>query len=369
MVDNNRSLLFIPDITGFTKFVNQTEIEHSQHIISELLELIVDSNRIGMEVSEIEGDAVLFFKHNSVPDLAEIVEQVKKTFLDFHNHLKLYESKRICNCGACSTATNLSLKFIIHQGEIGFTEVKGHKKPFGADLILVHRLLKNNIPTKEYLLLTDSFSIQNQQDNNGDGTTWLNYERGDITYENIGEITYNYAVLSPLHQWVKKPAPPKLAEKVKNPISEQVFINLPVEAVFEKVSNFNYRLEWNQGVDKLEYEKERVNRIGTKHRCVIGKNQILNFETTTNSFGEGKMVYGEKILDLPIAKEGAFYYILKKEKEGTLVTAEVHIHPKPIIGWLILPILKRKFKKNLSVLLKKLKEACEKESEPVLVAT
>ena len=33
------SLLYIPDISGFTEFVHQTEIEHSRHIVSELLEL------------------------------------------------------------------------------------------------------------------------------------------------------------------------------------------------------------------------------------------------------------------------------------------------------------------------------------------
>ena len=54
----SKSLLFVPDITGFTKFVNNTEIDHSQHIISELLENIIDSNQLDLEVSEIEGDAV-----------------------------------------------------------------------------------------------------------------------------------------------------------------------------------------------------------------------------------------------------------------------------------------------------------------------
>ena len=61
-----KSLLFIPDITGFTEFVNNTEIEHGQHIISELLEKIIDSNELSMEISEVEGDAVLFY--SQTPD-------------------------------------------------------------------------------------------------------------------------------------------------------------------------------------------------------------------------------------------------------------------------------------------------------------
>ena len=63
---SSNSFLFVPDITGFTEFVNKTEIDHSQHIISELLENIIDSNQLGLEISEVEGDAVLFYKKNDV---------------------------------------------------------------------------------------------------------------------------------------------------------------------------------------------------------------------------------------------------------------------------------------------------------------
>ncbi len=41
-------LFFIPDISGFTKFVAETEITHSRYIIKALLEVLVDSNSIGL---------------------------------------------------------------------------------------------------------------------------------------------------------------------------------------------------------------------------------------------------------------------------------------------------------------------------------
>ena len=55
----NKGLLFIPDISGFTRFVNETDIDHSRLIIQELLELIINANQIKLEISEIEGDAIL----------------------------------------------------------------------------------------------------------------------------------------------------------------------------------------------------------------------------------------------------------------------------------------------------------------------
>ncbi|MGE5810421.1 MAG: DUF2652 domain-containing protein, partial [Ignavibacteria bacterium] len=54
-----KGLLFIPDISGFTRFINQVEVEHSRLIIQELLEIIINSNSIGLQISEVEGDAIL----------------------------------------------------------------------------------------------------------------------------------------------------------------------------------------------------------------------------------------------------------------------------------------------------------------------
>ena len=58
----NRGLLFIPDISGFTRFVNEVEIEHSRFIIQQLLETLIRANDSNLQISEIEGDAILFYK-------------------------------------------------------------------------------------------------------------------------------------------------------------------------------------------------------------------------------------------------------------------------------------------------------------------
>ncbi|MEM9143060.1 MAG: DUF2652 domain-containing protein, partial [Bacteroidota bacterium] len=60
------SLLFLPDISGFTKFVQSTEVAHSQHVISELLEVLIDANTQQMELAEIEGDALFFYKEGEL---------------------------------------------------------------------------------------------------------------------------------------------------------------------------------------------------------------------------------------------------------------------------------------------------------------
>ena len=115
LVDNN-VLFCIPDISGFTKFVAQTEIGHSQHIVRELLEGLIDSNNTGLQVSEIEGDAVLFYRLGAPPSLPELVEQARRMFIAFHTLLKRNELYRICQCGACAGANGLTLKIVAHYG-------------------------------------------------------------------------------------------------------------------------------------------------------------------------------------------------------------------------------------------------------------
>src|ERR1044071_490157 len=150
----NKGRLFIPAISGFTRFVNETEIEHSRLIIQELLEILINSNQIGLEVSEIEGDAILFYKFGESPGLKELYKQVEKMFCDFHKHLIVYDSRKFCQCKACLSAAHLTLKVVTHYGEFTGYNVKNFSKLIGKDVIVAHQLLKNEIEQHEYWLVT-----------------------------------------------------------------------------------------------------------------------------------------------------------------------------------------------------------------------
>ncbi len=106
----NQGLLFIPDISGYTKFINSTEIEHSRFIIQELLEVLINSNNTDLKISEIEGDAILFYRFGQPPTAEQLYKQVEAMFCNFHRHLKAYDERRICPCSACEGAKDLTLK-------------------------------------------------------------------------------------------------------------------------------------------------------------------------------------------------------------------------------------------------------------------
>ena len=192
-----QTLLFIPDISGFTEFVNTTEISHAQHIIEELLEVLIDANDINLKLSEIEGDALLFYRMGNAPTAAELLAQIQKMYTQFHSHLKIYEMQRICSCGACASANTLSLKFVSHYGEVAINQIKDRNKLFGKDVIVAHRLLKNDVPSSEYSLFTQALTNTFSNWMELTEVAWSDVAQLNESYD-FGNIDYSFVDLLPL---------------------------------------------------------------------------------------------------------------------------------------------------------------------------
>ncbi len=267
------ALLFIPDISGFTQFVKATDIAHSQHIIEELLEAVIEANEIGLEVSELEGDAILFFRFGAPPTPDELFRQVRRMFVDFHSHLRLYERQRICQCGACTAAQSLTLKVVAHYAEVTESRIKEHVKLFGPDLITVHRLLKNDIPHHEYILVTTGLT-----DNWPDGAMpeWGMTQPGIQDYD-IGTVEYQFAALAPLRDQIPEPHPPDFsidgARKLLFRCEQE--IEAPIDLVFDSTTDLSRRVYWMEGAKRVELLNGDLNRVGTKHRCIVEKNNPI----------------------------------------------------------------------------------------------
>jgi len=197
----NQALIFIPDISGFTNFVTKCEIDHSNHIISNLINIILNSNLLELKLSEIEGDAVLFYFKGTPPTKEEIIQQSKRMFIDFHTNLKAMERDFFCKCGSCTTASNLTLKFIAHYGVCKEVPIHNSTKLIGSDVILAHRLLKNNVPEREYILLSEKY-LQNQESKSAIQEDWIDLKSNVEILEDFGEIGTQYIPLAPLRELV-----------------------------------------------------------------------------------------------------------------------------------------------------------------------
>ena len=355
MPTKGNSLLFIPDITGFSEFVNEVTLDQSELIIGELLQTIVDANELGMTVSEIEGDAVMFYLEGKVPSQDALIAQAQKMFIAFHRQLGKYKSQQICDLDAYASASKLSLKFIAHAGKLGFVNVIGKKKPHGADMILVHRLLKNKVEERDYLLMTQDVM---EQAKCKPLPAWVEFSEGKESFESVGEVNYQYTSLMHLKGLVGDPPPKFRKDLTPNPVVLETEINLGPKELFEIVSDFKVRMNWQVGIERLDYNPGEINHVGTVHQCLVS-GMTLKLTTLTHDYGEDKLVYGETTTDNPLASEMTTYFILEPSKTGSKVRLEAHIIPAK--GWkrMLIPILRNVLKRGLRKSLESLRTYAE----------
>ena len=90
----------------------------------------------------------------------DVASQVFTLFPAFRTKVaELAAAREACPCGACQNIRNLRLKAIAHLGEAAFRKIRQFEELAGEDVILVHRLLKNSVPFREYVLLTERFPV------------------------------------------------------------------------------------------------------------------------------------------------------------------------------------------------------------------
>ena len=342
-----KSLLFLPDISGFTEFVQTTEVSHSQHVIAEVLEVLLEANTLDLQLAEIEGDALFYYKEQDIPSLEQLLAQVETMFTAFYSHLKLLEKNRVCPCNACSSAPNLQLKIIAHCGELQFITVQDKRKPFGTQVIEVHRLMKNTVESDNYVLLSKELAdhLELQHDYH---SKLFSFQEGENEYDGK-KIPYLFSIINNEELKLKPfaQAPKININKAPTLYFKQSF---PVSAhqLFEYISNYAYRHYWTDGVDRYEYDENEVSRIGTEHVCVVnGKH--LNFVTVIKEGKPGQLVYGEMSESAPIADTFYQFYFITPQTENTCIfETEVYLVAKsPLKKVLIALLLKNIFRKNL----------------------
>ncbi len=348
-----QSTLFIPDISGFTKFIHNTEIEHSQHIIEELLTLIIDAGKGKLDIAEIEGDAVFFFKENVKYSKDEITEIARDIFQAFQTHLLNYENRRICSCGACSSAADLTLKFVVHSGDISITKIgKDVPKPFGESVITVHRLLKPKIAFNEYILFSKAF-LENETD--------IPEETGLLPDADLGDLSFN---IENITNWKMELPEEDLTHSVEPHLAVTITdtIKLDTKSLHQIIIDFKYRHYWNRGADEIVFEKGALNQIGAEHMCIIN-GKTLYFDTVRPNIENNQWTYGEVLKDpAPFKYFGSNFFLEPIDEHNTLLKIEFDIQYKLKLFKLINPFFRKRLEKQGQTVFKDLKETARKFS-------
>ncbi|UCH49885.1 MAG: DUF2652 domain-containing protein [Betaproteobacteria bacterium] len=159
-----RVVVVLADISGYTKFMveNQMSAVHGQQCITYLIETLIREIDLPLRLQEIEGDALFLYAEDPGSDagwqdvLQQVPTKLMRFFDAFYEGAVLGAEATPCECAICRNSDELALKIVVHAGTAVFHKIGGFNKVSGPDVILAHRLLKNSVVEKEYLLLSEA---------------------------------------------------------------------------------------------------------------------------------------------------------------------------------------------------------------------
>jgi len=157
-----RTTLLIADIGGYTEYMgsHRMTLAHAEVNTGRMLDRMIGAAR-GFDLVEIEGDAAFLSRRAGTRDPDTTLTEVLRAAVAMHRAFHLereYVVQNLCPCGGCRQARGLTLKFVAHVGDVATQNIRGRTKPVGIDVILVHRLLKNEVTIPEYVLITDDLA-------------------------------------------------------------------------------------------------------------------------------------------------------------------------------------------------------------------
>jgi hypothetical protein len=234
------------DISGYTEYLTGSELDHANEILQSLFDAQLANIKFPLQVSGFRGDAIFIY----TPDTNFInpqsfVEALENLYIVFSDALQQMQMNTTCQCRACKNMGKLDLKMCIHHGEYVIQKLGDREELLGADVIIPHRMLKNQVVDKTnikaYALFSDAAAAQLKLETICDPL--IPYKE---TYEHLGELGMqvhdlrsawkNYLdemrfVVNPETAWVKIeleiPFPPSLIwDYVTTPALEAPILGL-----------------------------------------------------------------------------------------------------------------------------------------------
>jgi len=191
MENSSKGIIFIVDISGYSGFVREMDNGQGAEVISALLQSIIGANHLSLIISEIEGDAILFYYFGIPFTIEQILCQFESMLLAFNEKAVLLKADY-------PQVQDLSIKLIVHYGTIEKFNVSGFFKLYGQVLIEAHRLLKNSIGLKTYVLVTENYQQALSQSAEYEGEI-NSYEQCDLD-KDMGKLCYTFFTRQNLDQ-------------------------------------------------------------------------------------------------------------------------------------------------------------------------
>ena len=265
----------IADISGYTSYLAGVEIDHAQDILADLIGTIVTALRPAFRLAKLEGDAAFTYAPADKVDGTLLLDTLERCYFGFRRRRRDVRQATSCECNACVRIPDLNLKFAVHHGQALHQKMAGRDELMGSDVILVHRLLKNDVVAQlgmsAYALITQSCV-----DAMGIDPVALGMPATTESYEHIGEVRAWVHDLE--RRWQEEDSRQRVRVTATEAIySASVPTAAPPQLAWEFVTKPGRRLGWQAGTSEILVSNDRGGRrgVGTTNHCMHGKDAVI----------------------------------------------------------------------------------------------
>jgi uncharacterized protein YndB with AHSA1/START domain len=302
--------LVIADVSGYTSYLTGVELDHAQDILADLMTTVVGALRPPFRLSKLEGDAAFVYAAAGKVDGSLMLDAVDTTYFTFRRRLRNIKQANRCTCKACTAIPTLDLKFVVHHGPIAIQRIAGRQELAGRDVILVHRLLKNDVAARfsdrAYALITDACVKAMGLD--AVGLRLLSHSE---SVDHIGAV--NCWIHDVEAAWRLEDETSALEVTAKSALIVRSFETpAPRQLVWELLTVPGHQPKWSAGTDIVVEQTLNGKRgPGTVNHCMHGDQAIIqeilawrppDYLTTRSSMpmpGSPKVIMTDRLFELP----------------------------------------------------------------------
>jgi Protein of unknown function (DUF2652)/Polyketide cyclase / dehydrase and lipid transport len=262
--------LLLTDISGYTGYLAGVELDHAQDILADLMSTIVSALRPAFRLAKLEGDAAFMFAITEKLDGSLLLDTIERCYFGFRRRRRDVRQATSCQCNACVRIPELNLKFVVHHGTILRQRVAGREELLGPDVILVHRLLKNDVIASMGI---EAYALFSQQcvDAMDVDVSALGMRASTETYEQIGAVSVWVHDLE--RRWLEEESRTRLIVDKRHAVYQvDTSTSAPPQVAWEYVTTPGRRITWQLGVTGMEVIASGNRRgVGATNHCMHGK--------------------------------------------------------------------------------------------------
>jgi hypothetical protein len=265
----------IADISGYTGYLADVELDHAQDILADLIGAVVTALRPNFRLAKLEGDAAFTYMTAEKVDGSMLLDTIERCYFGFRRRRRDVRQATSCECNACAQIPDLDLKFVVHHGCAMHQKVAGSEELLGSDVILVHRLLKNEVVEglgmSAYALISQPCIDASDVD-----PAALGMRQHTETYDRIGDVPAWAHDLE--RRWQEEEARGRVRVAAQDAfVSVSVPTNVPPQVAWEFLTKPGQRMTWQPWVTEVAIEGATGGRrgIGSSNHCMHGKDAVI----------------------------------------------------------------------------------------------